>query len=130
MSKSFTDFAELELATFIKSKMMMWFNDIEKNYIYAESTILDPRFKARGFKNDDDFKDAVQNLKLKLQSVIVADPEDAEEMNIPQGAVDKPSFWDAYDSEFRSVSHPVSKTVASQRTMGYFIINVSFINNT
>ncbi|KAL7726308.1 hypothetical protein ACLKA6_010215 [Drosophila palustris] len=33
------------------------------------------------------------------QSVIVADPEDAEEMDIPHGPVDKPSFWDAYDSE-------------------------------
>ncbi|KAM8702338.1 hypothetical protein ACLKA7_005002 [Drosophila subpalustris] len=89
--------------------MMMRFGDIEKNFIYAESTILDPRFKSRGFKNEDNFKDAVQNLKIKLQSVIVADPEDAEEMDIPHGPVDKPSFWDAYDSEFRSGKTSQSK---------------------
>ncbi|KAL7724108.1 hypothetical protein ACLKA6_002446 [Drosophila palustris] len=101
--------------------MMMRFGDIEKNFIYAESTILDPRFKSRGFKNEDNFKDAVQNLKIKLQSVIVADPEDAEEMDMPHGPVDKPSFWDAYDSEFRSVSHPANKTVASQREMDKYL---------
>ncbi|KAM8709529.1 hypothetical protein ACLKA7_016349 [Drosophila subpalustris] len=121
MSKPFTDFAELELTRIIKSEMMMRFGDIEKNFIYAESTILDPRFKSRGFKNEDNFKDAVRNLKIKLQSVIVADPEDAEEMDIPLGPVDKPSFWDAYDSEFRSVSHPVNKTVASQREMDKYL---------
>ncbi|KAM8720165.1 hypothetical protein ACLKA7_006242 [Drosophila subpalustris] len=121
MSKPFTDFAELELTRIIKSEMMMRFGDIEKNFIYAESTILDPRFKSRGFKNEDNFKDAVQNLKIKLQSVIVADPEDAEEMDIPLGPVDKPSFWEAYDSEFRSVSHPVNKTVASQREMDKYL---------
>jgi len=90
--------------------------------LYAESTILDPRFKSRGFKNVF-FKDAVENLKKKLLSVTVVESE--VETETPTAALEcvtpKDSIWKNYDEEFRSIVQSTNKTVASVREMDKYL---------
>lgn len=47
----------------LQTEMMTRFSKIENNILYAESTILDPRFKGRGFKNEYAYKSAIEQLK-------------------------------------------------------------------
>lgn len=44
-------------------------NDFEKNFLYAESTILDPRFKKKGFRDEINAEKAIEGLKLKIRSI-------------------------------------------------------------
>lgn len=44
------------------------FSDVENNHLLAESTILDPRFKKYGFKEESKYTAAVANLRRKLSA--------------------------------------------------------------
>ncbi|CAH1977519.1 unnamed protein product [Acanthoscelides obtectus] len=51
----------------LKKEMNARFQNIN-NILFAECTVLDPRFKKRGFKNADCFEKAVQGLRNKVGS--------------------------------------------------------------
>lgn len=58
-----------EVTTVIKTlteQLQLRFNDLEKNVLYSDSTILDPRFKKKGFKTPDSFNRASESLKRRL----------------------------------------------------------------
>lgn len=40
------------------------FYNIEKNFLYAESPILDPRFKIKGFRDELNYRKTLDSLKL------------------------------------------------------------------
>lgn len=42
------------------------FSSTESNSLYAESTILDPRFKNKGFRDENNFKRSLSALKQKV----------------------------------------------------------------
>lgn len=43
------------------------FKNVENNALYAEATILDPRFKKYGFRDENMCKIAINNLKKKMR---------------------------------------------------------------
>lgn len=91
------------------------FNNLEKNCLYAESTILDPRFKSKGFREEQNFKTAFDSLKHKVASMAqtkttqptrTASASAVEEVlpSTSSAAEDKRRrFWDVFDSEMESL---------------------------
>lgn len=55
------------------------FGDAENNNILAESTILDPRFKKYGFKDEGKYTASVANLRKKLSALRALDDASARE---------------------------------------------------
>ena len=53
----------------IKNDLKVRFGDLESNALYAESSILDPRFKRKGFKNDMKYESDVQTLRSRICSI-------------------------------------------------------------
>ncbi|CAK1553276.1 unnamed protein product [Leptosia nina] len=84
-------------------------SDVESNVLYAEATILDPRFKNRGFRDLNKYERAVSGLKKKvgLSSRINVRTENIESRSTAQPrpeAVGKPSnssasIWQKFDEE-------------------------------
>ncbi|GBP41627.1 Zinc finger BED domain-containing protein 1 [Eumeta japonica] len=84
-------------------------SDVESNVLYAEATILDPRFKNRGFRDVNKYERAVSGLKKKvgLSSRINVRTENSESRSTAQPrpeAVGEPSnssasIWQKFDEE-------------------------------
>jgi zinc finger BED domain-containing protein 1 (E3 SUMO-protein ligase ZBED1) len=62
------------LVSFFKTELMHRFGDnIEKNMLLREATILDPRFKKTGFRDIRNFEAAAADLKLKIGRIVLSD---------------------------------------------------------
>ncbi|CAH1098482.1 unnamed protein product [Psylliodes chrysocephalus] len=59
----------MEMLYAIQEGILTRFQDYENEPLYSESTILDPRFKKRGFKNVSKFDKAVIGLRKRLGAV-------------------------------------------------------------
>lgn len=90
------------LVTRLKDEMMQRFGDVEKKVLVIEATILDPRFKQRGFRDIKNFDTAAAELKLKIGRIILPSecrsniPEPAEPSTVPSKAN---SIWEQFDLE-------------------------------
>ncbi|CAH2207577.1 jg25847, partial [Pararge aegeria aegeria] len=87
--------------TRLKDEMMQRFGDVEKNVLLREATILDPRFKQRGFRDIKNFDTAAAELKSKIGRIILPSersniPEPAEPSTVPSKAN---SIWEQFDEE-------------------------------
>lgn len=83
-------------------------NHIESNVLYAEATILDPRFKNRGFRDISKCEKAISDLKNKVGSITqptstatnsgssLPHPQQAE---IPISSAPSVSVWQPFDNE-------------------------------
>jgi len=95
--------------------------------LYAESTILDPRFKGRVFKSEDAFKKATAELKRKLVSMRlhIVPPESVvtdnakQQLNLDDD--DDDDVWKDFDSAYQKVSKPTNKTAAAIREMDKYL---------
>lgn len=120
----------------LKKGMETRFKDLENNILYAESTILDPRFKARSLKNQDYRERAIEGLKNKvgktpLQSLQYNNRENSSNTTtalVPVSSVDENgnkkdcvSIWDEYDSEISRITRPENKTVAGIREIDKYL---------
>ncbi|XP_041451266.1 uncharacterized protein LOC121404912 [Drosophila obscura] len=70
-----------EVVEKLREAMIVRFGDLENNIFYAESTILDPRFKKRGLKSEECFQEVVAAQKDKTSPT-------------------KCGIWDEYDKQF------------------------------
>lgn len=83
------------------------FRDIENNVLYAECTILDPRFRTRGFKNQRACEIAVQGLRNKIgkmqssqiPTTTVTTNSSAQACSSDSNVIKKDSIWDDYDQD-------------------------------
>ncbi|CAG4968637.1 unnamed protein product [Parnassius apollo] len=79
------------------------FSNIEKHILYSEATILDPRFKNKGFRHINNFDQAVATLKRKVCTVqqrqttttlpSTSDPSTSTSVSAMT------SIWDQFDKE-------------------------------
>ncbi|CAH1980202.1 unnamed protein product [Acanthoscelides obtectus] len=86
----------------LKKEMNARFQNIENNILFAECTVLDPRFKKRGFKNADCFEKAVQGLRNKVGSGQIPHKNEANDSFDGNGPPSAPptstkSIWEEYD---------------------------------
>ncbi|XP_033254308.1 zinc finger BED domain-containing protein 1-like [Drosophila miranda] len=96
------------------------FNDFEANILYAESTVLDPRFKGRAFKSAEAFKKSVADINKKLAQTIRSLPEPPEEA-ISNKKQEEDTIWAEFDTTFQQVSQPTNNTAASIREMDKYL---------
>ncbi|KAM8714618.1 hypothetical protein ACLKA7_001038 [Drosophila subpalustris] len=109
-----------EVVNSMQDQMASRLSSIEINELYAESTILDPRFKSRGFKNHGAFRDAVEILKRKLKSIHIVEPTEFQTTS-PTAAQENTtgsSLWDSYDVESRTIVTSSNQTFASRLAQG------------
>lgn len=57
----------------LQEQLYRRFDTIESNMLYAECTILDPRFKGRGFRDENNYKRALSKLKQKIGAMRTPD---------------------------------------------------------
>ncbi|XP_055904989.1 zinc finger BED domain-containing protein 4-like [Eupeodes corollae] len=99
----------------IQEEVQSRFNNLEKNFLYAEATIFDPRFKNKGFRDNMNFKSAFDKLKQKVASQqqrsfqiqTASSTSPVEEVvavaSISSSTSANASIWDAFDKEISSL---------------------------
>ncbi|XP_073954826.1 E3 SUMO-protein ligase ZBED1-like [Choristoneura fumiferana] len=121
----------------LKEQLRLRFHDLEKNALYADSTILDPRFKKKGFRTEDSFLKASELLKRRICEVKL--PQVQQEENIsataapslgsatfttsstePQNA-QVASIWDEFDKEMAMIIRPENNTAAAIREYDHYM---------
>ncbi|KAH9644324.1 hypothetical protein HF086_003109 [Spodoptera exigua] len=82
------------------SKVSLWYNT-EINVLNTESTILDPRFKQKGFRDQKLCDKVIQQLKLKIGRVssIPSRTTATSEPVIPGPSTSETSIWFDFDQE-------------------------------
>ncbi|KAL0819743.1 hypothetical protein ABMA28_007791 [Loxostege sticticalis] len=93
------------LLTTLDQQLDRRFAHLESNDMYAEATILDPRFKRRGFKHDRNYETALNVLKQRVGR-ISQDPETIPRSTTSQSQAEapvhpagNPSIWEEFDRE-------------------------------
>uniref|UniRef100_A0A6P7H014 Zinc finger BED domain-containing protein 1-like n=1 Tax=Diabrotica virgifera virgifera TaxID=50390 RepID=A0A6P7H014_DIAVI len=95
------------------------FGDIENNAILAESTILDPRFKKFGFKEESKYTTAVGNLRRKISAIYNKNKTILQEIseadyNVPSSsAIKKPTLWSHFDQDVGNLLQEKNSTAAA-----------------
>lgn len=74
------------------------FSNIERHILYTEATILDPRFKSRGFENQELLNQALSGLKLKVGKM-QANTTPTTATTHPTASSSAPSILDEFDEE-------------------------------
>lgn len=97
----------------LQSGISSRFGGLEKNYLYAESTILDPRFKRKGFKNEYTYECAVRALRAKISSTRVQNIEERATRPTTTVVSDQgPVIWKTYDLDFNKTVKPDNSLAA------------------
>uniref|UniRef100_A0A6P7F906 Zinc finger BED domain-containing protein 4-like n=1 Tax=Diabrotica virgifera virgifera TaxID=50390 RepID=A0A6P7F906_DIAVI len=95
------------------------FQNIENNEVYAECTILDSRYRNRGFTNVEAYEKVLQGLRNKLAVVSLPEVNQENDPNITNINVavsedrsQQKSIWDDYDEETIRIVRPENKQMA------------------
>ncbi|KAJ8910633.1 hypothetical protein NQ315_012501 [Exocentrus adspersus] len=89
------------------------FSDVEDIAVYAESTVLDPRFKKYGFKEEHKYSDVVLNLRKKLSYVSLKERvEEKYPIETIQPTTSKSILWSTFDSNVSNLIEESNKTAA------------------
>ncbi|XP_077283268.1 E3 SUMO-protein ligase ZBED1-like [Arctopsyche grandis] len=122
-----------DVQSLLKKGMEDRFKDIEKNMLYAECTILDPRFKTRGFKNQRACEMVVQALRNKIGQVQLVQGDTPEAVPTSSDASTSiPSnknscIWDEYDQEIQKITRPDNQLAAGIRELDKYL-NEEYLN--
>lgn len=107
-----------ELKTVVKDMLNQFytrFGDIENIDILAESTILDPRFKKFGFKDENKYTTAVANLRKKLSAIRANNdpPTNQELIRLgPESVPKKSTMWSHFDENVNNLVQEKNTTAA------------------
>lgn len=88
-----------------QNEIQVWFHELERNNLYGESTILDPRFKRKGFRTVESYNIACESLKRRIAEIRLAQDEREPDLSLPPGSSvevansEKNSIWDDFDCE-------------------------------
>lgn len=86
------------------------FRSLELNPLYAESTILDPRFKNYGFLHQYAFSEGKKSLISKAATVNIV--SNTQEVTVLPNQTDDDSIWNDFDSEVGSIVQSSNPTAA------------------
>lgn len=116
----------------LKKSMEDRFKDLENNILYAECTILHPRFKKRGLGNHRACEVAIQGLRNRIgrvqllggnREVSVTTPSvaSASSSSSIENGYKKDSIWDAFDQEINKIIRPDNQVAAGIRELDKYL---------
>ncbi|CAG9821993.1 unnamed protein product [Phaedon cochleariae] len=117
----------------LKRGMENRFKDLENNVLYAECTVLDPRFKQKGFRNQRAYDSIIHGLRNKIGRVQLPQREDhqaststtAQDPTSSNSADTtekiKFSIWEEYDDDIKKTIRPDNKTAAGIRELDKYL---------
>lgn len=92
----------------LQEQLYRRFDTIESNMLYAECTILDPRFKGRGFRDENNYKSALSKLKQNIGAMQTPDipdkpaPSTSTASSSTSTALSS-SIWNDFDQEIANL---------------------------
>ncbi|XP_052743491.1 E3 SUMO-protein ligase ZBED1-like [Bicyclus anynana] len=99
-----------KMAQVLLNEMNSRFQGIEDNNIFAESTVLDPRFKQYGFDNEYAYGRACTNLKAMAGQIKTSNLSLVEQSHTPPPPKCKKSIWDEFDKEVGEIMKNTNPT--------------------
>lgn len=120
----------------LKKGMEDRFKDIENNILYAECTILDPRFRTRCFRNKRACEIALQALRNKIGRVQLPQQRENRDITLAnpissdssascsssnKNEIEKSSIWDEYDQDIKKITKPDNQLVAGIREFDKYL---------
>ncbi|XP_037946423.1 zinc finger BED domain-containing protein 4 isoform X2 [Teleopsis dalmanni] len=111
-------------------EMQKHFESLDHNHLYAECTILDPRFKKRGFKNKSTFEKAAKEISKKIASCDYELPTDnTDNTDNTDVVMASTSIWSKYDETYVQVKGDEDKSVAARKELDKYI-NEQYLERT
>ncbi|XP_053596606.1 E3 SUMO-protein ligase ZBED1-like [Microplitis demolitor] len=111
----------------LRSEIYKRFMNIEKNFLYTKSTVLDPRFKYKGFREEVNYKKTIDGLKskivntrneLSISSLVVNSSTTVQTevasitaSSLASDKIKTVSIWDKFDQEIACLT-PENSTAA------------------
>lgn len=109
-----------KMANIMMSSMSTWFGNLELKPLFAEATMLDPRFKRSGFSDSSAADQALRGITEAASQDLDDDLQQSGTANVTyvnvapkaQKRMSASSVWDHYDQR---VSHIVVETVVTSK---------------
>ncbi|CAB3239579.1 unnamed protein product [Arctia plantaginis] len=113
----------------LDSQIRNRFHEYEKNPLYSECAILDPRFKKRAFRTQESFNKACDSLKRRIREMRLPDEsvavnkivDDQPATSVTSLTGKKKSVWDSYDKDTNIILRPENPTAAGIREFDKYL---------
>ncbi|XP_075167732.1 zinc finger BED domain-containing protein 4-like [Haematobia irritans] len=114
------------MITSIQKDLDTRFGDYERNYLYAESALLDPRFKRRAFKSDVNYDWAVKQLRekicrIKLPECDINNNSVNSDESPQQSDSNEPEYWKLFDEKYKNCAKTENNTVAAIKELDKYL---------
>lgn len=110
----------VQLIDDIKTGLDTRFRGIESEVLYSESTLLDPRFKKKGFKYQHNCDRAIDRIKSKIIRNEVTSTTQTKPPSNPDLQPSSKSLWDVFDAEIANLV-PENPTAAGIREIDRYL---------
>lgn len=104
------------------------FHDLESNALYADTTLLDPRFRQKGFRTPEAYQKAIDSLRRRVAEVrlrrdeVTIDPNpqirDQEDREHSKATS---SIWGDFDKEMQKITRPENTVAAGIRELDKYL---------
>ncbi|XP_050561015.1 E3 SUMO-protein ligase ZBED1-like [Spodoptera frugiperda] len=103
------------------------FRDFESNTLYADTAILDPRFKQKAFRTPEAYRRAIENLRRRVAEVRIQVPitpiVDVQEQLPPEEPVQSSSsIWEEFDVEMSRTTRPECSVAAGIKELDKYLL--------
>uniref|UniRef100_A0A2H1V4M5 SFRICE_019699 n=1 Tax=Spodoptera frugiperda TaxID=7108 RepID=A0A2H1V4M5_SPOFR len=103
------------------------FRDFESNTLYADTAILDPRFKQKAFRTPEAYRRANENLRRRVAEVRIQVPitpiVDVQEQLPPEEPVQSSSsIWEEFDVEMSRTTRPECSVAAGIKELDKYLL--------
>lgn len=112
----------ISMISVIKTELTSRFGELERTNLYAESTILDPRFKRIGFKNNNSYENAVRTLKTRISQIRLQNSNETPE-SVPEEATEgsRKNIWKKFDQNYNKIVKSDNNVAAGIRELDKYL---------
>ncbi|XP_059216912.1 E3 SUMO-protein ligase ZBED1-like isoform X1 [Stomoxys calcitrans] len=114
------------MLTILRNDLNTRFGSYERNYLYAESALLDPRFKRRAFKSEGSYDFAVQQLReriirIRLPDVDINNNSESAKLSPQNDDLDEPDYWKFFDEQYKNNTKTENNTAAAIKELDKYL---------
>ncbi|CAB3231863.1 unnamed protein product [Arctia plantaginis] len=113
-----------ELLNKLKTQIEARLFDLESNILYADSTILDPRFKQKGFRTQKSYENAIEDIRRRISRIQINSTvvyENQVCLNTNSAPVDTDSMWADFDTDMNQGVRPENSVAAGIRELDKYM---------